>query len=88
MGQAWMTWLSDGKQDDIDWLLKNNSLVKALQYSYSFLCSSVALDLVDSAITPRHITTRNIFVTSDTNIHQPVNVQGYLNLELRAPSAS
>ena len=27
-----MTRLSDGKQDDIDWLLKNNSLVKALQF--------------------------------------------------------
>jgi hypothetical protein len=63
-----MTRLSDGKQDDIDRLLKNNSLVKALQYSYSFLCSGVALDLVDSAIVLRHITTRNVFATKDTSI--------------------
>jgi len=63
-----MTRLSDGKQDDIDQLLKNNSLVKALQYSYSFLCSSVALDLVDSAIISCYITTRNVFATQDTSI--------------------
>ena len=65
MGQAWVTRLSDGKQDNIDRLLKNNSHVKALQYSYSFLCSGVALD---SAIISRHITTRNVFATKDTSI--------------------
>jgi hypothetical protein len=99
--QGWMTQLTGGKQDDLDRLLKNNSLVKAFDMLLPFpglwcglelgnIRNHLALHCDEELLCYlRHIySTWNQITLNNTAIQQAVDIQTVKTLELRAPSAS